>query len=300
MPNVVCVRSLVPNEKNSAVSRDLAGHQRRARQLDHGADLVVELRAGLLHHRLRHRVDARLDDVELGLGRDQRHHDLRHHRLAGALAGLDRGLEDRARLHLGDLGIGDGDAAAAEAEHRIELGKLVRAMRELLRIDAHRGGDLGDLLLAMRQELVQRRIEQPDRHRQALHDLEQLDEIAALHRQELGERRAPRLLVVGEDHLAHRLDARLVEEHVLGAAEPDAFGAEACTATRASAGVSALARTPSLRTLSAQPISVPNSPDMRGLGHRHGAGQHLAGRAVDGDDLAALEHVLPACRVCAL
>ena len=28
----------------------------------------------------------------------------------------------------------------------------------------------------------------------------------------------------------------------------------------------------------------------RGLGHRHGAGQHLAGRAVDGDDLAALEH----------
>ena len=30
-----------------------------------------------------------------------------------------------------------------------------------------RGRDLGDLLLAVRQELVQRRIEQPDRHRQA-------------------------------------------------------------------------------------------------------------------------------------
>ena len=136
--------------------------------------------------------------------------------------------------------------------------------RELLRVGAHGGGDLGDLLLGVRQELVQRRIEQPDGDRQALHDLEQLDEIAALHRQELGERRAPRLLVVGQDHLAHRPDAVLVEEHVLGAAEPDALGAELDARRRASAGVSALARTPSLRTSSAQPISVANSPDSSG------------------------------------
>ena len=36
------------------------------------------------------------------------------------------------------------------------------------------------------------------------------------------------------------------------------------TATRASFGVSALARTPSLRTASAQAISVPNSPESSG------------------------------------
>ena len=36
------------------------------------------------------------------------------------------------------------------------------------------------------------------------------------------------------------------------------------SASRASAGVSALARTPSSRTLSAQAISVPNSPDSAG------------------------------------
>ena len=73
---------------------------------------------------------------------------------------------------------------------------------------------------------MQRRIEQADGHRLAGHDLEQLDEILALHRQELGERRAPPLGVVGEDHLAHRHDAALLEEHMLGAAEPDAVGAE--------------------------------------------------------------------------
>ena len=80
--------------------------------------------------------------------------------------------------------------------------------------------------MGMRQELVQRRIEQPDRHRQALHDLEQLDEIRALHRQQLRQRGATRLLVLGEDHLAHGADARFLEEHVLGAAKPDALRAE--------------------------------------------------------------------------
>ena len=81
------------------------------------------------------------------------------------------------------------------------------AVGELLRVGAHGFRDLGDLLLAVRQEFVQRRIEQADGDRQPAHDLEQLDEIAALHRQQLGERRAPRLLVVGQDHLAHRADA---------------------------------------------------------------------------------------------
>ena len=54
----------------------------------------------------------------------------------------------------------------------------------------------------------------------------------ALHRQELGERRAPAVGVVGQDHLAHRDDARVVEEHVLGAAQADALGAEAARGAR--------------------------------------------------------------------
>ena len=52
------------------------------------------------------------------------------------------------------------------------------------------------------------------------------DKVGSLHGQELGERRAARLLVVGEDHFAHGLDALFLEEHVLGAAKPDALGAE--------------------------------------------------------------------------
>ncbi len=84
----------------------------------------------------------------------------------------------------------------------------------------------------MRQELVQRRIEQADRDRQAVHDAEQLVEVAALHRQDLRERRAARGLVVAEDHLAHGEDALGLEEHVLGAAQADALGAEAARGLR--------------------------------------------------------------------
>ena len=112
-------------------------------------------------------IDVALDQIELGLAGDQRHHDLRRDRLAAALGGLDRGLEDGARLHLGDLRIHDGEPAAAEAEHGVELGELADPIGEPAGIGPHGGGDLGDLRLAVRQEFVQRRIEQADRHRQA-------------------------------------------------------------------------------------------------------------------------------------
>jgi hypothetical protein len=98
---------------------------------------------------------------------------------------FDRGFEDGARLHLGDLGVGDGEAAAAEAEHRIEFGEIAGAVGQPPRIGVHRACDFLDLGLGVRQEFMQRRIEQPDRYRQPLHDLEQLDEVRALHRQQL-------------------------------------------------------------------------------------------------------------------
>ena len=88
------------------------------------------------------------------------------------------------------------------------------------------------LLAAVRKELVQRRIEQPDVDREAVHRLEDCLEVRALHRQQLRERAAPSTFVARDDHLAHRVDAIALEEHVLRAAEPDAFGAEAARLTQ--------------------------------------------------------------------
>ena len=115
---------------------------------------------------LRHGVDALFDQIELHFAGDQRHHDFRRHLDAGRALRLDRGLENGARLHFGDFRISNRQTAAAEAEHRIELVQFARAIRELFRIGAHGLRHLGDLLLAVRQKFVQRRIEQPDGHRQ--------------------------------------------------------------------------------------------------------------------------------------
>jgi len=79
---------------------------------------------------------------------------------------------------------------------------------------------------------VQRRIEQPDGHRQIAHDFEKLDEVCALHRQKLGKRNAAGFFVLSENHLAHRADPIFVEEHMLGAAKSDALGAEPERAAR--------------------------------------------------------------------
>ena len=105
------------------------------------------------------------------------------------------------------------EPAAARAEHRVRL---------LQRPDPLAHALVGRLL-ERRQELVQRRVEQADRHRQPGHRLEDPLEVALLDRQQLVERRPPAVLVLGQDHLAHDREALLGHEHVLGAAEADAL-----------------------------------------------------------------------------
>ena len=73
---------------------------------------------------------------------------------------------------------------------------------------------------------MQRRIQQADGHGQLVHDAQDRLEVALLHGQELVQGLAPPLLAVGQDHLPDRVDALLLEEHVLGAAQADALGAE--------------------------------------------------------------------------
>jgi hypothetical protein len=104
---------------------------------------------------------------------NERMHDLDERRLAGPLLDSRRGPDDRPHLHLVDLGPEQPEAAAARAEHRVRL---------LERLDplAH---SVVARLLERRQELVQGRVEQPDRHGQPGHRLEDSLEVALLVRQ---------------------------------------------------------------------------------------------------------------------
>ena len=116
------------------------------------------------------------------------------------------------------IGLPSAERAGA-LEQVLELGQLRVALQARL------GDALGELD-PVGQELVQRRVEQADRDRQALHLLEQALEVGLLKRQQLVEHRAAAGLVLGHDHPLHLRLAVGGHEHVLGAAEPDALGAE--------------------------------------------------------------------------
>ena len=73
---------------------------------------------------------------------------------------------------------------------------------------------------------MERRVDGADRDRRALHGLEHAVEVLALQRQQFVERLPAIGLVVGEDHPLNDRDAPFAEEHVLGAAQADAAGAE--------------------------------------------------------------------------
>ena len=65
--------------------------------------------------------------IQLLLEPDERDHDLGPD-LDAFLLDLRGGLEDGARLHRRDFGIADAEAAATEAQHRIELVQLLDAL----------------------------------------------------------------------------------------------------------------------------------------------------------------------------
>ena len=145
-----------------------------------------------------------------------------------------------------------------------------------------------DFLVLVRQEFVQRRIEQADGDRQAFHHLEDRLEIAALHRQQFGQRGFALVFGIGQDHLAHRDDAVGVEEHMLGAAKADAFGAEVARRRGVGGRVGIGAHLQRADRIRPAHQRAEIAGQFR-LAHRHLALEHLARGAIDGDDVAALD-----------
>src|SRR5215471_19019528 len=99
---------------------DLIGSLRAAWNLDHRADQVLDLDAGLFHDIGGHTIDHRLLVAQLLHVSNQRDHDLRND-LEPFLVQPARGFDDGPRLHLSVFRIGDAETDAAVAEHRVEF-----------------------------------------------------------------------------------------------------------------------------------------------------------------------------------
>ncbi len=183
-------------------------------------------------HLLDHVLDPRAQDRDLLLVGDEREHDLDLRQLARPLAHGARGGHDRLHLHVVDLRGDDPEPRAARAEHRVGLLERVHAVERALqpphvaRALVPRPLELDGEVLGVGQELVQRRVEQADRHRQVDHRLEQPLEVLGLQREQLGERGVAVLARLAHDHRLHLRLAVGGHEHVLRPAQADPLGAE--------------------------------------------------------------------------
>ena len=90
-------------------------------------------------------------------------------------------------------------------------------------------------------------------------------------------------IVRRQDHLAHVMNALRIEEHVLGAAQADAFGAEAAGDFGIVSACRALVRTFSVRYLSAQFMICANGAGQFGFDGGHLPFHDFAGAAVEAD-----------------
>ena len=137
---------------------DVLGEQGRPRELDHGADSVVDGRALLGHDGLGNLDGMLAADLKFARGRDKRDHDLGDHihPLARQLA---RSLEDRADLGLVDLRCSDTNPAAAVTHHRVHLVELLQALVQHIGADSQVLRDAVDVLCAVRKKLVERWIQ---------------------------------------------------------------------------------------------------------------------------------------------
>ena len=206
---------------------DLVGSQAGAGNLDHGADLIVQLGTGCSNlgvRRLDHHV---LDELQLLGVAGQGDHDFRHQRPVGVTTlHCQRRADDGLGLHGGDFGVGDRQTAAAVTHHGVELVQGSNDILDLLSGLALRLGQLGDLFLGVGDELVERGVQEPDGHGVGLHGLIQRLEVGLLHGQDLCQSGFPLLDGVGADHFPEGGDTAFLEEHVLGTAQADALGAQ--------------------------------------------------------------------------
>jgi hypothetical protein len=135
-------------------------------------------------------------------------------------------FKDGACLHFGDLGIGDAETAAAMTEHRVEFMEGLNASFDFFFGDVELGCEFFNLLGRQVHELVEGWVEQADGDRQAAHGFEYSHKILFLEGEKFHNGCAALGFVLGDDHFAHGENALGIKEHVFGAGEADALGAE--------------------------------------------------------------------------
>ena len=134
------------------------------------------------------------------------------------MAGIDShgSLDDGTSLHLGDFRIGDGQTAATVTHHRVELMQGGNDILDVLDGLALCLGKCLDVFLFGGNELVERRIQEANGNRHAVHGFVDAFKVSLLHRLQLCKSCDTLFNRVGADHLTEDGNTVLIEEHMLG------------------------------------------------------------------------------------
>ena len=188
-----------------------------ARQLHHCTDQIVDFLPAFVKHLSGDIIDNLPANLNLLGSTGQRYHDFRNRGRPGG-SNLYCSFEDGPCLHRANFRIGDRQPAPAMPQHRVGFLQAQGA----LPCQIHRHPDslchLCQFCIAMRQEFMQRRVQQTNGYRQARHDSKQLGKVLFLHWQQLIQRLFAPGLFYRHDHLAHGHNTIFVKEHMFGAA----------------------------------------------------------------------------------
>ena len=267
--------------------RHFVGGERRARDLDHRADFILEVALRFRDEFVGDFDDDLLDERKLFHFARQRDHDLGNDvPIFMLFLDVDRRFDDGSRLHARDFGIGDGKAAAAVTHHRVELVQVGNDLLDLRDRLVLRLCERRDVLFGRGNELVQRRIEETDGYGVTAERLVQFFEVALLHRLDLRQSSLSLFHGIRADHFAERRDTVGLEEHMLGAAKADALRAEGSRLLRVCGGIRVGADSHCL--IFVGKLHDPSEVAGRSI-RRHGRDAFavdVAGGAVEGNDVA--------------
>ncbi len=153
--------------------------KRRTWYLDHRTDLIVDGVAVFAKDLLNRSFDDFLLIFKLIDNTRKRNHNFRNSRDAFFFQ-FEGCFHDCAGLHFGDFGIEIAEAATAKAQHGICFQKALYAFVDVFIRYIHDARHLHLSFLIVRNEFVQRRIEQAHRHRIAVHSGENTFEVLLL------------------------------------------------------------------------------------------------------------------------
>ena len=173
------------------------------------------------------------------------------------------------------------------AHHGVELVEAVDGVAQLLLGNVHLLGQSLDIGVLGGQELMERRVEEADGDGLAHHGLVDLLEVLLLHGLDLGQSPLALLHGVGDDHLADGGDTVGIKEHVLGAAQAHALGAEVLGLTGVLGGVGVGADLEVTELVGPVHDALELAGDL-GLGGVQALAVDVAGGAVQADPVAFL------------